>query len=90
MGLPRTQAQLLDGLEVTGGDAEQCRALLAREVEQGRAIFLHRKAVMEQDRRATGESRDQPVPHHPSRGRRVKNAVARTHVALQLVFLEIL
>ena len=46
------------------------------EVEQHVAVGMERRAVVEQQRRAGREARDQPVPHHPAAGREVEEPVA--------------
>ena len=46
------------------------------EVEQHVAVGMEGRAVVEQQRRARGEARDQPVPHHPAAGGEVEHAVA--------------
>ena len=38
---------------------------------------------IEEERRAAGEARDQPVPHHPAAGGEIEQPVARSHVAMQ-------
>ena len=47
------------------------------EVEQDVAVGMERRAVIEQQRRARGQRRDQPVPHHPAAGGEVEHAGRR-------------
>ena len=48
------------------------------------------RAVVEQQRRAGRERRDQPVPHHPAAGREVEDAIARLDVGVELMLLQVL
>ena len=59
-------------------------------VEEDVAAADEGRAVVEQQRRAGGEARDKPVPHHPAAGSEVEQPVARLHVAVQLVLLQVL
>ena len=65
-------------------------ALGLGEVEQDRAAPDEGRAVVEQQRRARGQARDEPVPHHPAAGGEVEQPVARLDVAVQLVLLQVL
>ena len=90
MGLARRQAQLGGGVNELGGGAEVCHFLDFGVVEQDLAAGSEGRTVVEQQRGAGGEARDQPVPHHPAAGGEVEQPVAGAHVAVQLVFLEVL
>ena len=59
-------------------------------VEEHCAAASKRRAVVEQQGGAAGQAGDQPVPHHPAAGREVEQPIAGTHVAVQLVLLEML
>jgi hypothetical protein len=59
-------------------------------VEEHLALAGEGRAVVEQQRGAAGEAGNQPVPHHPAAGREVEQAVAGAHVAVQLMFLQML
>ena len=51
---------------------------------------MERAAVEQHDRRLRRQRRHEPVPHHPTAGREVEDAVARPDVAVQLVLAEVL
>ena len=60
------------------------------KVEQHLAARGEGRAVVKQQRGAGGEAGNQPVPHHPAAGCEIEQPVARAHVAVQLVLLEVL
>ncbi|MNY64979.1 hypothetical protein D3C86_2021730 [compost metagenome] len=54
------------------------------------ATGKERRAVVEQHGRSGGQAGDKPVPHHPTAGAEVEQTVARMHIGMQLVLLEML
>ena len=48
------------------------------------------RAVVEQQRRARGQARDQPVPHHPAAGGEIEQPVAGLDVAVEPMLLQML
>ena len=61
-----------------------------RDVPQPVGPGCERRAVEQDQRRLAGQPDDQPVPHHPAAGGEVEEAVARAHVAVEAVLLEVL
>ena len=59
-------------------------------IEQDRPASGKRRAVIEEQGGAGGESGHLPVPHHPAAGGEVEQAVAGAHIAVQDVLLEML
>ena len=51
---------------------------------------MRRRPVVEHDRRAFGQRRDQPVPHHPAAGGEVEQPIAGADVAVQAQLLVVL
>ena len=63
---------------------------VSAKLPQHAAAVDEGRAVVQQQRRARGQARHEPVPHHPAAGREVEQAVARLHVAVQQVLLQVL
>ena len=59
-------------------------------IEDDVLVRRERRAVIEQQGGTGGEAGHQPVPHHPAAGGEVIDAVARLHVTMQAVLLEVL
>ena len=80
--LARLERRLCAGVDVLGRGAEDASCVSA-SAKSNRMLpaRMERRAVVEQQRRAGGEARDQPVPHHPAAGREVEQAVAGLDVA---------
>ena len=60
------------------------------EVEEDAVAGKRRRAVVQKHRRARSQDGDEPVPHHPSQGREVEHPVARLHVRVQALLLQML
>ena len=87
----RRQPRLLGQRQELGAGAEHGHALLGGEVPEYRLVARGTgRAVVEHDRGARGERRDQPVPHHPAAGGEVEDPVVALQVGVQPVLLEVL
>lgn len=51
---------------------------------------MERRPIIQYDCAASRECRDEPVPHHPRRGREVEHAVSGSDIAVQDVFFFVL
>src|SRR5690606_39894642 len=60
------------------------------KIEKSVAVGIKGRAVIEQQRSAACQARHQPVPHHPSAGGEIEEAVAVHYAAMQTMFLEVL
>ena len=78
------------GVEILGGGAEERHALRVGIIEQGIAVGMKGRAVIEQQRRLGGERTDQPVPHHPAASGGIEHPVAPPDIAVQRVLLHVL
>ena len=87
VGPARRQPTLGGGLDEPCRGAEERDALGVGEVEQPHRVGC---AVVQHQRGLARQSRHQPVPHHPARGREVESPVARAHVAMQAVLHQVL
>ena len=83
-------ALLVEGIQVLGRGTEMGHALGVGEFEQHAARGMEGRAVVEQQRRLRGQRAHQPVPHHPSEGGEMEDAVTRLDVAMKPVFLDVL
>ena len=85
-----TSPDLGQRVDVLGGSAELGHAFGLRVIEKDAALGGEGIAVVEQQRGAAGEPARQPVPHHPAAGGEVEQPVSFAHIAVQLVFLQVL
>jgi hypothetical protein len=90
VGLARLEIDLGDGVDELGRGAEMRHGFGVGIVEQDVAATDEGRAVIKQQGCARGKAGHQPVPHHPAAGGEVEQAVIGMHVALQLVFLDVL
>ncbi len=90
MALARTEPGVFQGRQVLGAGAEGVDALAVDQVQQTLRAGVKRRAVVEHQRGAHRQARDQPVPHHPAAGGVVEQAVVASQVDMQTVLLEVL
>ena len=90
MAFCRPQPGPVAGGEVLGRSPELGHALLCGIVPQYIPARAERVAVIEQEGRARGQPRNQPVPHHPAAGRVIEQAVALPEIGMQAVLLDVL
>ncbi len=83
----RSAALGLERVEVAGAGAEERHPVTFDQLEGALQVRVGGRAVVEHQRRAPRQRRDQPVPHHPAAGREVEGPVARPDVAVQQVLL---
>ena len=86
----RCAAVLLEGRQVLRAGAERRDPLAFRHAPQHVAVRRERRALVEDQRAARGESADEPVPHHPAAGREEEQAVVGRQVGVQQVLLAML
>ena len=90
MALSGLDGGLFDAREVLGAGAEHGDALAVNEVQERLGRRAERGAIVEHQRTAACEPRDQPVPHHPAGGGKEEEAILAAEVAVQPVFLQML
>ena len=82
---------LLHRVDELGRGAEECGTFLLGIGEEGSGRrWMEGRAVEEEQRRARGKPRHQPVPHHPAERGEVEDAIACADGRLQAVLLEVL
>ncbi len=62
---------------------------LVNQIEQPLGAGMKRAPVIEDDGGPDPQTRNEPVPHHPSTSREIKEAVTRLHIAVVPLFLEV-
>jgi hypothetical protein len=86
----RLEAGAGDRVEEAGRRAEDRDAFVRCEVEERPHVGMGRRAVVEAQRRLGGETRYEPVPHHPAAGGEVEEAIAGPEVDVEAVLLQVL
>ena len=76
MGLRWLDAGLFGGADEFGAGAEYGHPKLVEQIKERRRARVEWAAIIEHDRGSGGESRDQPIPHHPTAGGEVKETVS--------------
>src|SRR3954453_11425363 len=89
MRAPGLQPFFLHHRDVLRAGAEDGDPFLLRHVPEHGA-GRERRAVIQDDRRAHGQARHQPVPHHPAAGCEVENAVIAPEIGVQHQLLQML
>src|ERR1700685_4437567 len=84
------KAGLANRVDVLGRGAEHRHSLGLGIVEQDCRMRMEWRSVVEQQCRARGEARDTPVPPPPAAGDKIENPIARAHVSMKLMLLEML
>ena len=90
MGIARPERALRQGIDELRRGAEVGDAFLLGVVEKDAGVLRERRAVVEHHARLGREAEEEDVPHHPVGGAVVEEAVARPHVEMQLVGLQVL
>ncbi len=70
--------------------AEIGHALGGSIVEQHIAVGIEGRTVIEQKCSAGGDTGSQPVPHHPSAGGEIEEAITVANIRMQAVFFQVL
>ncbi len=86
MRVDGSKTGLAERLNELCGGSEECGLCGVGQVEEPVSVGEHRSAVVEHQGRSGGQAGDLPVPHHPSGGGVVEDAVAVLDVAVQLMF----
>jgi hypothetical protein len=86
----RLVAGLLERSEIARARPEHSDPLAFRDAPENAGIGMQRRAVVEHDRRARRERRDEPVPHHPTGRREIEHDVSGPNVRVQHVLLAVL
>ncbi len=86
----RLVPRLLERSEITRARAEHRDPLAFGDAPENAGIGVQRRAVVEHDRCARRECRDEPVPHHPTGRREIEHDVAGPNVRVQHVLLAVL
>ncbi len=82
--------RLLKSGKVFGARSEMRDPLLARQGKQRLRTGMKGRTFVEHDDRSGGQSRNEPVPHHPADGGVVEEAFARPEIDVKTVLLEML
>ena len=83
-------SRLFERREVARAGAEDRDAFVRGHLPEHFRPGMERRAVVQDDRRLRSERAGEPVPHHPAAGREEEQPVARLHVGVQPMFLQVL
>ena len=90
VGVFRSAAKLGQMVDELGRGAKVRHVFCVGVVEQDVAFVHKGRAIKQQQRGPHRQPRHQPVPHHPAAGGEVKHAVARLHIGMQAMLLDVL
>jgi len=80
----------LQGTEIFRANPKHRDALLVDCIDQAAPVTGEGGAVVKNQRGASSEAADQPVPHHPAAGREIKKAIVAADVGVQGMLLGML
>ena len=90
MGLDRPQPRLENGVDVLRRHAEHRDTHIVDQIEESLRTWMERVAVEKDDRGPSGQTRDEPVPHHPSASREKEETIPGPNVEMMPLFLHVL